>query len=151
MRFAARVPPLAVAFLFLLACDPGYRLHPVAWGPAKDFRYERDVDGLHVTTRDIGGLLGESSVSAEFAITTNRPVRPVRMTLIAAGGRFPGDLSNSRGSSPHEGREEVASLAGWWSFPDLMLPQILGEHPSIEVVFDYGGETRSFVVHYEKE
>lgn len=152
--FSIRLSALLLVALALLAgCDRGYHVHPVGWRETRHYEYERDVDGLHFVTRAVGGLLGESWVIVDFAVTNPaRPIRPLSMTLITAHGRFPGTLTRVPWGLPAGHDPKNAFMGANWDFSqDLTLPQILGSQASIEVVFDYGGETRTLLVNYRKE
>jgi hypothetical protein len=141
--------------LLLSSCDPGFHVVPVGWKKLESGHFERQVGDLHIETAAVGGLAGEWWIGVDFLVTdAKKPVVPKTITLVTSHGRFPGKFRETPHSLPADAAShpEKALLAADWEFPkDTTLPKNLGESPTVEVSFLYGGERRNFTVSYRRE
>jgi hypothetical protein len=134
--------------LVVLACDPGYRLEPVAWTAQPERKWARDFDGLSLRTRPLQGLVGEWWLHPAFEVIGNTE----RVTLTAASlrtpnGRYVGVIDSRTASAPPGG----GRLYVRWDFGrDNPAPRVLGEHAEIILEMSVGSRLQTIRIEYER-
>ena len=141
--------------LLLTSCDPGFEVVPVGWQKLDARRYEQQFGDLRVQTAVVGGLIGEWWAGVDFLIIgADKSVTPKAVVLITPAGRLLGKLRDDARylSADAVSRKGAVLIGADWDFPkDMPLPKSLGESPSVEVSFLYGGQSRKFTVSYRRE
>ena len=143
--YALRWLIVGLAFL-ATACDPGYRLRPVAWTEQPGPRWTNDFGEFSLRMRPVGGLVGESWLSPTFEVFANvESVTLKGATLQTAKGSFLGTVDSRNSVAPPGG----GTLSVQWDFGGTHLaPQILDQRAYITLDVNVGSRPQTVRIEF---
>ncbi|HEX4965585.1 MAG TPA: hypothetical protein VF173_32545 [Thermoanaerobaculia bacterium] len=142
-----------ISLLLLLGgCDPGFDYRPVDW-PATSERlvWEKVFDGFSIKISHLSGLLGGLSITPEFEVT-NLAALPLVLESaeLRSGTRTFAGVLPGKGEAQWRTIEPGASrqIIVLWRL-EKSVPQVLGKHPSVKLIFQVGDQRVPVEISYE--
>jgi len=145
-------PPVLFMIAVLCGCDPGLRLKPIDLERINCCQWIWRSEDLDIRVRSLGGLIGETSESAEFTVANKSTsvVQIERGTLHTKGRAYEASFSGNGG--PERRRAEPGSTSRinlWWGF-DTTLSQVYGDHAEVELNLAIGDRRTTVVLKYKR-
>lgn len=143
-----RRPAILVAFVFVAACDPGYRLQPTAWRDDKSGRWSHDFEGFSLSTGTVQGMAGEWWLDLTFHVYANsQPVSLKLATLKSGAGVYDGSIDPGLAAVPKGG----GPLAASWRFGEGHgVRRVIEDRATIELQVVVGSTPQTVTVLYEQ-
>jgi hypothetical protein len=138
---------LCTIMFTITACDPGYRLRPVASSEHARSWVQQFTD-FSLRAHEVRGLAGESWLDLKLEIFENsKPVKLKSASLQGANRRYPGTIEHRDATVPVGG----GAIVIHWDFGrDSPIFQVVGERAEITLEVDSGSHPQTVRIVYER-